>query len=904
MTNISIGTSISRVTGAAGSAIITATTRPTLVALDDSNVPSDAYTPGAYASSEGTISSAVETYLVDGVAQDGSSYDLTYGEAVVVSVLVTDSVGNTRTFRTSSVLVTPSVALSNTAVPTISGTPEVGQTLTATPATWAGSAPRTVDGQWLRDGVAIPGETGLSYTLAAADDLTDVTYQETADDGFTQVTATAVAVSVTYPAPVAAGALADRSYDQNTGAQTVDASGDFTGAVGGTWSVTGTGASIDQTGAVTITTDALRTGSVVTVTYTNSGGSDSSAFSVTVSDPAASSQALLLSVGGQSNARKAGNSGGTPDAKYTGSLGDTYIWDDAAGDFAAYVVGTNSGHRGGLDSGVWGSEAEFIYQMRQAGDTRPVYIVKEAVNGNALGTVGGGDWYPDSSGERYDGYVTQAVAAKAGLTALSLTDVEEVFLWNQGEADSTDDTNAANYATNLAYLLSSLNTDGAFSTSGTFIIERIRPCTSDLVTSPYTRQYQVREAQEASAVDVARIKILSLDFDPSNFASLHPVEPWTQNIGLRCWAMYEGTYNATYGAVADDVPAAFSFTDQTDVEPSTVVTSNQITLSGIGGHSDVSITGGEYRVLNPDDTVWQDWTSAAGTIHPYQKLQVRVTASASNSTAVSATVTVGGISDTFTATTYASAPSYEAETTAFIAQVGTNGGGSITGADATALDDFYVAAKATTWWSKLNTMYLRLGDEVASRLDLVGQTASLYDQGLGETTYWEWSAALGWTGLDTSNGGLGMNVDLSTDWSQNSGAFGVWYSALATNTRGDVSSLGGTSFMRYVGGAARYLLNSAANTNASGLTTTLGLRAVVRDGAASIRLHGPDGAQIHSGTAASSAPVSEDLYIGNPTGTYSDASILGGFVASEALSAAELASMATICGALQDHFAP
>lgn len=892
---------------AGGEIIITATQDPVLAALTDAQTPADGYTAGTYASTAGTISSAVETYFVNG-SPEASAFDLTAGDDVRVSVLVTDSVGNTRTFSTAIVTVTPSVALSNTAAPTVAGDPEVGVTATATPATWAGSAPRTVTGQWLRDGVAIPGETGLSYTYAATDDLTDVAYREIADDGFTQVTATSAAASITYPAPVAAGALADQSYDQDTGIQTVDASGDFTGAVGGTWSVTGTGASISQAGVVSITTDALRTGSVVTVTYTNSGGSDSSAFSVTVSDPT-SAQALLLSVGGQSNARTAGNSGGTPDAKYTGSMGDTFIWSVASGDWVSYVVGTTSGHEGGLDSGVWGSEAEFVYQLRQAGDTRPVYIVKECTNGQALAAVGGGDWSPSSSGERYDGYVGQMTNARADLDGAGTT-YEQVMLWCQGEADTNTVNQPADdeYLANFEDLLANLAADSAFDSDGMWIIERIRPYTD--ADKPLTGAFKVREAQETAAANSARVKVISLDFDPSQITSLHPVEPWTENKGLRCYAMWDGTYDATYGAVSDAAPDAFAFTDQTEATPSAVVTSNQLTLSGLGGHSDVTVTGGEYRVLNSDDTSWQDWTAAAGTIHPGQKLQLRVTASASTSTAVSATVTVGGVSDTWSVTTYASAPSYEAETSAFIAQVSTNGGGSISGADADALDAFYVSAKATTWWSKLLRMYVRLGDQVASSLDVVDQATSLSLVNPSGLPY-VWSAEAGWSPQENSNTGIDLKVDPSTEMPQDDASVGVFYSAFSSDTRGELNG-GASIFLRNTtGGASRYLLNSSGNTNASGLGTTAGLRAITRTGAAALNLHGIDGSIIATGTAASVAPTGTGLCLGNAAfanlsgGAHSaDASMFGAFAAGSALTEAEMQSLVTICNTLQDHFDP
>lgn len=87
-----------------GGAIITATVPPTMGALSDTQTPADGYSAGTYASTQGTISSAVPTYYVDGSPQAGT-YDLLGGESVYVSVLVTDSVGNTRTFISNSVTV-------------------------------------------------------------------------------------------------------------------------------------------------------------------------------------------------------------------------------------------------------------------------------------------------------------------------------------------------------------------------------------------------------------------------------------------------------------------------------------------------------------------------------------------------------------------------------------------------------------------------------------------------------------------------------------------------------------------------------------------------------------------------------------------------------------------------------
>ncbi|MGB1214823.1 MAG: hypothetical protein ACPG4X_15765 [Pikeienuella sp.] len=83
-----------------GGSIITAVVSPSMGALTNTDTPADGYNPGAYASSEGTISSASPTYYVNGFEELGT-YDLQDGDEVYARVLVTDSESNTRTFTTN-----------------------------------------------------------------------------------------------------------------------------------------------------------------------------------------------------------------------------------------------------------------------------------------------------------------------------------------------------------------------------------------------------------------------------------------------------------------------------------------------------------------------------------------------------------------------------------------------------------------------------------------------------------------------------------------------------------------------------------------------------------------------------------------------------------------------------------
>lgn len=127
----------------------------------------------------------------------------------------------------------------------------------------------------------------------------------------------------------------------------------------------------------------------------------------------------------------------------------------------------------------------------------------------------------------------------------------------------------------------------------------------------------------------------------------------------------------------DTVPNAFSFVDQTGVALSTVIASAAITVSGINTASPISVTGGEYRINAGA------WTTTAGTVNNGDTVQARHTSSAANSTATNTTVTIGGVSDTFTSTTLGNtAPSFSVAPSNQSTGKNTNAVATLTVADA------------------------------------------------------------------------------------------------------------------------------------------------------------------------------------------------------------------------------
>jgi sugar lactone lactonase YvrE len=99
------------------------------------------------------------------------------------------------------------------------------------------------------------------------------------------------------------------------------------------------------------------------------------------------------------------------------------------------------------------------------------------------------------------------------------------------------------------------------------------------------------------------------------------------------------------GCIPDTAPDAFSFASKTRVAAATQIESEPVTVSGINIPAHLSITGGEYSIDG------KTYRSTPGTIKVNQKIRVRVLSSSESSGEVTATLTIGGVSGTFTVRT-------------------------------------------------------------------------------------------------------------------------------------------------------------------------------------------------------------------------------------------------------------
>jgi surface protein len=136
----------------------------------------------------------------DGVAISGatsSTYTLVaadYDAVIDCVVTATNSIDST-TADSNETGVIAGLAPMNDTAPSISGSTGLGDTLTRVAGSWSGAPTPSISGQWRRDGVAIAGETGATYTIALADSGAVIDYLETATNA--EGTATADSNDIT-----------------------------------------------------------------------------------------------------------------------------------------------------------------------------------------------------------------------------------------------------------------------------------------------------------------------------------------------------------------------------------------------------------------------------------------------------------------------------------------------------------------------------------------------------------------------------------------------------------------------------------------------------------------------------------------------------------------------------------
>jgi hypothetical protein len=180
-------------------------------------------TPGTFAKAALSRSLNGHTYAVnvkgDDITMDGTSIADDYAKAAIANAndieIAPDGTIYVALYGGGVLRGTPGVGSpgpstpSNTSTPGITGTAQVGQTLTETPGTWTGTPSPTVTVQWQRDTgsgwTAISGATSGNYTLTSADQGAAVRVEETATNSSGSTSApSAATATVTSSDPSAA----------------------------------------------------------------------------------------------------------------------------------------------------------------------------------------------------------------------------------------------------------------------------------------------------------------------------------------------------------------------------------------------------------------------------------------------------------------------------------------------------------------------------------------------------------------------------------------------------------------------------------------------------------------------------------------------------------------------------
>ena len=103
------------------------------------------------------------------------------------------------------------------------------------------------------------------------------------------------------------------------------------------------------------------------------------------------------------------------------------------------------------------------------------------------------------------------------------------------------------------------------------------------------------------------------------------------------------------GGGSDTTPDQFTFTDQSGVALSTVTTSAAVTITGIDAASAISVSGDASGLYDINGS--GSFVATPGTVNNGDTVRARGTSSGSYLTTVNVTITVGGVSDTFSITT-------------------------------------------------------------------------------------------------------------------------------------------------------------------------------------------------------------------------------------------------------------
>lgn len=476
------------------------------------------------------------------------------------------------------------------------------------------------------------------------------------------------------------------------------------------------------------------------------------------------------------------------------------IWN--AGTWQGYVAGTNSAQTfDGTFPTAWGQEAEVARNWLAKYPLGTLYIVKHTADGTHIMSTSGPDWNASPLGELLSGLNTKVTAALANLAGAGVTLSQRRAIWDLGSSDALDAQSYADaFYANMLAIYNYQRTNW-----GIGKITHVRVRTQNLPYAPI-----VRAAQNRLAFNDANLTLINVD-DLTLSDLYHFAPAGTVTVGARAWDALE---NGTSVETTNAVPYDFSLGTDTGVALNSAQVSDTITVDGLtnGTSTAVTVSGGPYSKNGGAPS------SAATTAVNGDQFYIPVTASGSYSTGISVTLTIGGKSSTYTATTLADpGVTEDADVTAFFNAVATAGLTAPPTGWRAAYDTFVKAAKANAnWWAVCDFVGVLNGyDAVVSRRNL---KQDLWHLTLSGTPVFTAKA-----GFDCTNGHL-LSVynpasAVGRKWLQDDAHYGVSVTDTDATSGSDFSVWSGAGGVFFTTKTAdtpsktQWRLNSGANTN-------------------------------------------------------------------------------------------
>jgi len=290
--------------------------------------------------------------------------------------------------------------------------------------------------------------------------------------------------------------------------------------------------------------------------------------------------------------------------------------------------------------------------------------------GSNTGTLHGGTYAPGRVGQAFsfDGSTAQYVSVPHA-SSLDIFGNHSIAFWVKPNALPTAGTSyhlVSKWTNGYEYKKVSIDSDGKVSyflfgttaSSGVTSATALTPGVWTHVVATYDGENMkiylngVQDASIAAAGDVGDgTGTLYLGYDPDTAPYLAGGEAYFNGL-LDEVGWYNRTLSQTeVTSLNDGTPAAFGFTPQTGVPINTSIESSPATLTGFYLPAAITISGGEYALSSDNGATWGGWTSAQGTFSPDSQVKLRLTSAGTYGAQVAATVTIGGVSASFSATT-------------------------------------------------------------------------------------------------------------------------------------------------------------------------------------------------------------------------------------------------------------